>query len=50
MSKEQAIEILENAINAGNLKGVYTLADTAIILQAIQKVSELVELIPSEEA
>ena len=49
MSKEQAIEILENAINAGSLKGVYSLADTSIILQALVKVSELVEIVPSEE-
>lgn len=49
MSKEQAIEILENAINAGALKGVYSLADTSIILQALVKVSELVEIVPSVE-
>jgi ferric-dicitrate binding protein FerR (iron transport regulator) len=49
MTKEQAIEILENAINAGSLKGVYSLADTSIILQALVKVSELVEIVPSVE-
>jgi ferric-dicitrate binding protein FerR (iron transport regulator) len=49
MSKEKAIEILESAINAGSLKGVYSLADTSIILQALVKVSELVEIVPSVE-
>lgn len=49
MTKEQAIEILENAVNAASLKGVYTLADTSIILRALAKVSELVEIVPSEE-
>ena len=46
MSKAQAIEILENAINAGSLKGVYSLADTSVILQALAKVSELIEIVP----
>tara|TARA_R110000868_G_scaffold302858_1_gene563410 strand:- start:433 stop:588 length:156 start_codon:yes stop_codon:yes gene_type:complete len=49
MSKEQAIEILENAINAASLKGVYSLADSSVILKALAKVSELVEIVPSEE-
>jgi hypothetical protein len=49
MTKEQAIEILENAINAGTLKGVYSLADTSVILQALAKVSELIEIVPDED-
>lgn len=49
MSKEQAIEVLQGAVNAANLKGVYTLSDISLIIQALQKVSELLEIIPSEE-
>ena len=49
MSKKQAIEVLQGAVNAANLKGAYTLADAALIIQALQKVSELLEIVPSEE-
>jgi len=43
MTLEQARQILEAAVNAGLLKGVYTLQDTAQILQALQKLSTLEE-------
>lgn len=36
MNLEQAKQVLEAAINAGLLKGVYTLQDTSTILQALQ--------------
>lgn len=36
MTKEQAIQIIEQAINVGNLKGAYTLQDVDIILKAIE--------------
>lgn len=35
MSKEQAIQILEQALNAATLKGVYSLLDVEQILNAI---------------
>lgn len=40
MDKEQAINILEQAINAGTLKGIYSLADIAAILNALNTVKE----------
>jgi hypothetical protein len=40
MTKEQAIHILEQAINAGNLKGVYSLADITAIIQALVVIKE----------
>ncbi len=36
MSKEEAINILEQAINAGTLKGIYSLADLVIIIDALK--------------
>lgn len=35
MDKQQAIEILEQALNAATLKGVYNLNDVAHILSAL---------------
>lgn len=35
MTKEQAIQILEQALNAATLKGVYNLNDVATILSAL---------------
>lgn len=36
MEKEQAIQILEQALNAATLKGVYNLNDVQHILTALQ--------------
>lgn len=36
MSKEEAINILEQAINAGTLKGIYSLADLVMIIDALK--------------
>lgn len=36
MNKEQAIQILEQALNAATQKGVYNLNDVSTILQALQ--------------
>lgn len=36
MNKKEAIIILEQALNAANLKGVYTLADIQTILTALE--------------
>ena len=49
MTKEEAIKVLDQALNVANLKGVFTLSDVSVILQALNKVNELVELIPSED-
>jgi hypothetical protein len=49
ITKEQAIQIVEQALNAANLKGVYTLSDASAIIQALNKINELVEIVPSEE-
>ena len=46
MTKEQALDTLTQAINSATLKGVYSLKDVSLILQALNKASELVELIP----
>jgi ferric-dicitrate binding protein FerR (iron transport regulator) len=48
MSLEQARQILEAAINQGMLKGVYSLQDTAQILQPLQTLYSLEE--PKQEA
>jgi hypothetical protein len=40
MTKEQAKEILEQAINAALIKGIYSLKDIRIILDALSIVSE----------
>jgi hypothetical protein len=49
MTKEQAIEAITQAVNAATLKGVYTLKDVSLILQALNKVSELVEIVPDSK-
>jgi ferric-dicitrate binding protein FerR (iron transport regulator) len=48
MTKEQALQIIEQALNAANMKGVYSLSDVSMILQALSKANELVEIVPSE--
>ena len=40
MTKEQAKEILEQAINAALVKGIYSLQDIKVILDAMSIVSE----------
>ena len=35
---ERAIEIIEQALNAATLKGVYTLKDVETILQALNEI------------
>lgn len=49
MNKEQAIQVLVQALEAASKAGVFSLSDSATIVQAINKVSELVEIVPSEE-
>lgn len=36
MDKEQALQVIEQALNAASLKGVYNLQDSAMIIQALQ--------------
>ena len=48
MNREQALQIIEQALNAANIKGVYSLSDASNILQALSKVNELVEIVSSE--
>jgi hypothetical protein len=48
MTKEQSIQIIQQALNAANIKGVYSLSDASSILQALSKINELVEIVPSE--
>ena len=36
MNKQQAIQVIERALNAANLKGVYNLQDASMILQALE--------------
>jgi ferric-dicitrate binding protein FerR (iron transport regulator) len=40
MSKEEAIKVLEQALNAANLKGIFSLADVEVILNALNIVKE----------
>lgn len=46
INKEDAINIINQAINSATLKGVYTLNDITFIIQALNKISELEELVP----
>lgn len=39
-TKQEAINILEQAVNAANLKGVYSLADIAAIIDALKYIKE----------
>lgn len=36
MTEEQALQIIEQALNGATLKGVYNLKDVATILQALE--------------
>jgi len=49
ITKEQAIETITQALNSATLKGAYTLNDVSFILQALTKVNEMVEIVPSSE-
>lgn len=49
MNKEKAIQTLVQALEAAAKAGVFTLSDSVNIVNAINKVSELVEIVPSEE-
>jgi ferric-dicitrate binding protein FerR (iron transport regulator) len=40
MEKQKAIEIIEQALNAANLKGVYTLKDVELILKAFEELKK----------
>jgi hypothetical protein len=40
MPKEEAIKILEQALNAANLKGVFSLPDVQMILNALNALKE----------
>ena len=48
MTKEQAIEIIVKALEMSSKSGVFSLTDSATIVQAINKINELVEIIPNE--
>jgi hypothetical protein len=49
MNKEQAISIVIEALNASTKAGVFSLNDCTSIIQAINKINELVEIIPTDE-
>lgn len=49
MTKEESLQIIEQALNNATLKGVFNLNDTAFIIQALNKLNELVEIVPTEE-
>jgi hypothetical protein len=49
MIKEQAIKVIEQAINQATLKGAYTLTDISVIIKALEKINELVEIVPLDE-
>ena len=43
MNKEQAIQILEQALNHANLKGAFNLQDSYNIVQAIATIKQITE-------
>jgi hypothetical protein len=49
MNKDQAIQVLAQALEASAKAGVFSLSDAATIVEAIKKVNELVEIVPTEE-
>lgn len=49
MIKEEAIKIINQALDLATTKGVYRLADMPLIIKALDKINELVEIIPTEE-
>ena len=49
MSKEEAIKILSQALEVSCKAGIFSLSDAVTIVNAINKISELVEIIPTEE-
>lgn len=49
MNKDQAIQILAQALEASAKAGVFSLSDAAAIVQALNKVNELIEIVPTEE-
>lgn len=49
MNKDQAVQILVQALEVAAKAGVFSLSDAATIVQAINKVNELVEIVPTEE-
>jgi hypothetical protein len=49
MNKEQAISIVIEALNTSTKAGVFSLNDCATLIQAINKINELVEIIPTED-
>ena len=49
MNKDQAIQVLVQALEAAAKSGVFSLNDAATIVQAMNKISELIEIVPTEE-
>jgi hypothetical protein len=49
MTKEEALKILGQALEAANKAGVFSLSDSATIVAALNKANELIEIVPVEE-
>ena len=49
MNKDQAIQVLVQALEASAKSGVFSLTDAATIVKAMNKISELTEIVPTEE-
>lgn len=49
MNKDQAIQVLVQALEAAAKSGVFSLTDAATIVKAMNKISELIEIVPTEE-
>jgi hypothetical protein len=49
MTREEAIKIIVQALEMANKAGVYSLNDSFAIVQAINKIDELVEIVPEIE-
>jgi hypothetical protein len=48
MTKEQAIDIIVKALEMSSKAGLFTLTDATTVVQAINKINELVEIVPNE--
>lgn len=40
MTKEQAVQVLEQALNAATLKGVYNMTDITVIIEALNFIKQ----------
>jgi hypothetical protein len=49
MTKEEAIKVVVQGLEMAAKAGLFSLTDSSTIVQALNKLNELVEIIPTEE-